>query len=83
MSIRGVATWRIKETQGSVNVEQCKIILDFLQMRIIEIVMKISMFLLMDLIVKLNLLTPFSILLSGGPFTPFLFASEPLEPPKL
>lgn len=27
-------------------------------------------------------LTPFSILLSGGPFTPFLFGSEPLEPPE-
>lgn len=27
-------------------------------------------------------LTPFSILLSGGPFTPFLFCSEPLDPPE-
>lgn len=27
------------------------------------------------------LLTPFSILLSCGAFTPFLFGSEPLEPP--
>lgn len=26
------------------------------------------------------LLTPFSILRSGGPFSPFLFGSEPLEP---
>lgn len=26
------------------------------------------------------LLTPFSILLSGGPFTPFLFGSKPLDP---
>lgn len=28
------------------------------------------------------LLTPFSILLSCGAFTPFLFGSEPLEPPE-
>lgn len=28
----------------------------------------------------LILLTPFSIFRSGGPFSPFLFGSEPLEP---